>query len=170
MKNLDIFMYFFLITVMISFISCKKVFDPPTEIIYYSSFEKELDLNGWDGLSAENLRDDAPESGGEKSIFISGGCVVPHAKYTLKAVGVEQVVTFSCYGKNLSRGGTAFITLDDEFNIDISIQVSDSTWNFYECKESIIWPANRDLSICLISGGYVSSSMLIDELKVTKIR
>ena len=168
MRKLDLISYFILIAAIISFNSCKKIFDPTYEFIFYTSFEQESEFNGWEGLSAVNLRNDAPESGGNKSIFVSGGCVIPTAKYTLKAVGVEQIVTFSCYGKNLTSGGIVFICLDDDFNEDISIQVNDTTWTFYECKDSIIWPANKDLSICLFSGGFVGSSMLIDKLKVIK--
>ncbi len=170
MKNLHVITYFFLFTVIISFNSCKKIFDPTYELIYYTSFEQKTELNGWEGLSAVNLRNDTPRSGGINSIFVSGGCITPTAKYTLKAVGVDQVISFSCYGKNLTSGGTVFICLNDEFNEDISVQVNDKTWTFYECKDSIIWPANKDLSICLFSGGYVSSSMLIDKIKVKKIK
>ncbi len=165
MRKLDLILYFILITAIISFNSCKKIFDPTYEFIFYTSFEQESELNGWEGLSAVNLRNDAPESGGNKSIFVSGGCVIPTAQYTLRAVGVEQIVTFSCYGKNLTYGGTVSICLDNKY---ISIQVNDTTWTFYECKDSIIWPANKDLSICLHSGGFVGSSMLIDKIKVIK--
>jgi len=74
-----------------------------------------------------------------------------------------------CSGMYLSSVSYNF-PLDDEFNEDISVQVNDTTWTFYECKDSIIWPANKDLSICLSSGGFVGSSMLIDKLKVIKIK
>ncbi len=168
MRKLDLILYFILITAIISFNSCNKIFDPTYEFIFYTSFEQESELNGWEGLSAANLRNDAPESGGNKSIFVSGGCVIPTAQYTLRAVGVEQIVTFSCYGKNLTSGGIVFITIDDEFNEEISIHVNDKAWTYYECKDSIIWPANKDLSICLHSGGLVGSSMLIDKIKVIK--
>jgi len=170
MRKLDLISYFILITAIISFNSCKKIFDPTYEFIFYTSFEQESELNGWEGLSAANLRNDAPESGGNNSVFISGGCVMPTAKYTLKAVGVEQIVSFSCYGKNLTSGGSVYLRMEDEKDKDISIFVDDKTWTYYECSESIVWPANKDLSICLFSGGIVGSSMLIDKLKVIKIK
>ena len=168
MKTKYTFTFIFLFTSLICFNSCKRILDSTGEVIYYTSFEQEAELNGWDGLSADNFRDDTPNSGGNKSVFISGGCQVPTAKYTLKAVGVEQKVSFTCYGKNLSSGGTVFLCLEGDINFEISINVQEKDWTFYECRNSIIWPANKDLSICLFSGGFSGSSMLIDDIRVIK--
>ena len=168
MKSLFIIVFLVFFATVISLNSCKKIFDSTGELIYYTSFEQESDLDGWEGLSSESFRNDAPKSGGNNSVFVSGGCQLPTAKYTLEAVGIEQVVSFSCYGKNLTSGGTVFICIEDDINLEINIEVGGKDWIFYECKESIVWPANKDLSICLFSGGFVSHSMLIDELRVIK--
>jgi len=168
MKTKYVITLLILFTSLICFISCKRILDSTGEVIYYTSFEQESELNGWYGLSTDNLRDDTPGSGGNKSVFVSGGCIVPTAKYTLKSVGVAQLVSFSCYGKNLTSGGTVFICLEDDINFEISIGVNEKDWTFYECRDSIIWPANKDLSICLFSGGFSGSSMLIDDIRVIK--
>ena len=170
MKKAYVISCFILSASLLSIQSCKKVFDPTDELIYYTSFEQESELNGWVGLSSMNMMNDTPGSGGDNSVFVSGGCVMPTAKYTLKAVGVEQIISFSCYGKNLTSGGSVYLRIDDEKDKDISIYVDDKTWTFYECSESIVWPANKDLSICLFSGGFVGSSMLIDEIRLLKKR
>jgi len=170
MRKLCAISCFILLTSLLSIQSCKKVFDPTGELLYYTSFEQESELDDWEGLSSSNFSNDTPGSGGDNSVFISGGCVMPTAKYTLKAVGVEQIVSFSCYGKNLTSGGSVYLKIEDEKDKEISIYVDDKTWIHYECSESIVWPANKDLSICLFSGGFVGSSMLIDEIRLLKKR
>ena len=47
MRKLDLILYFILITAIISFNSCKKIFDPTYEFIFYTSFEQESELDGW---------------------------------------------------------------------------------------------------------------------------
>jgi hypothetical protein len=41
-----------------------------------------------------------------------------------------------------------------------------SSWTGYRTDKPLLWPADSPLTIYLFSGGFVSSSMLIDELLI----
>ena len=67
-------------SLLISVLACEKS-KIETGSVYFNSFEKESDLTGW--LGYYELRNDTPIAGGHQSLYISGGCVVPHAYYEL---------------------------------------------------------------------------------------
>jgi hypothetical protein len=54
------------------------------KIIYMNSFEEESDFEGWEGISSASWQNDVPNEKSKKSVFISGGCIIPHALYIFK--------------------------------------------------------------------------------------
>ena len=157
-----------LILLTIPFSSCQNSTSPDSFTIYYNSFEKSSDLMGWNGIEESDLVDDAAPNGGQKSAFISGGCNMPTAFRTFSPIGVDQSVRIQCYGKNLGFGGSVVIGIGENYSYDLGLSVKDTTWTFYEFDNSIFWPANSSLTICLNSGGILATAMLIDELKIVK--
>jgi len=137
--------------------------------LYYNSFENSSDLIGWFGISSTSLQNDAPLFGGKKSIYISGGCIVPHASYTFNSPGRDIKITMECFGKNLSNGGTIELILGTERLNQQYILIEDSKWKFYQLDAEIYWPADSTLTIWFISGGDQPSSMLIDCLRLVEV-
>lgn len=157
----------FVLSFFLLLFSCQGVLDSTSDskdtIIYSNSFETEEDLLDWQGITAENLRDEAAPSAGQKSVYISGGCIIPHASITLKSPGVDLPVSIQCFAKNLDIGGTVELHVGDK---QIIIIVEKEYWEMYRSDKTIIWKANQPLTIHLNCGGFVPSSMLVDKLQV----
>jgi hypothetical protein len=154
-------------SIFVLLISCEGVLDSTSDskntIIYSNSFETEEDLLDWQGITTVDLRDEAAPSAGKKSIYISGGCVIPHASVTLNSPGIDLSVSVQCYAKNLGIGGSIELHVGDK---QITIIVEKDYWELYRCDETLIWKANQPLTIQLNCGGFVPSSMLVDQLQV----
>lgn len=140
--------------------------DESGNVIYHTSFENSADLSAWEGLSPENLRSDHAPGGGNYSIFVSGGCTIPHASLTLEKTDVDRYVKVSFYGKNILNGGDVAVFPGEEFDHCLECIVRDSIWENYQSDESIFWPAGEGLTIWMNSGGFVAGAMLIDEMTV----
>lgn len=143
------------------------------DTVYFNSFETISDLDNWRGNSIPSQAADAPDGGGEKSALISGGCVMPHAFLTLPPTGRDSRVTVRCYGKNPGygklpgNGGSVALRVGDAGSDAVFIWVGEDEWTVYHSERPLLWPADSSLTIYLASGGFVSSSMLIDELLIT---
>lgn len=163
-KGFSIIIFFVLFLVF----GCRIVdsTDESRNVIYHSSFENSADLSAWEGLSTENFRSDHAPGSGNYSIFISGGCMIPHASLTLEKTDVDRYVKISFYGKNLFNGGDVAVFPGEEFDHCFECLVSDSIWKKYQSDETIFWPAEEGLTIWMNSGGFVAGAMLIDELTV----
>jgi hypothetical protein len=135
--------------------------------VYLTSFESEADLVGWQGITADDLRDDHAPQGGKKSIFVSGGCSVPHASLTFSPSGEDRVVSVECFCKNLLYGGSVGLYVGASFSQSVSVIAADTAWTHYTCENAICWPADSTLTVYMISGGYVGSAMLVDRLRVS---
>lgn len=140
-----------------------------TNVIYFNLFENESDLKNWEGLTAQNLVENPSPYGGKYSVYISGGCVIPHASLTLEAPRKDILVTLEFYGKNLAIGGCIELVVGRDFSKLLHVTVDDTTWQKYKSGQSLKWPADSTMSIWMIAGGFVASAMLIDELKILKI-
>jgi hypothetical protein len=149
--------------------TCQNSTSPEDRLIYYNSFEKTSDLNGWQGIDVSNMVDDSSPNGGAKSVCVSGGCMMPTSTFTLPANDEDNHVIVQFYGKNLGFGGGVVLCSGDGYNDEYSIFVQDTMWTLYQSKEIYKWPAGSSLKICMNSGGYVASAMLIDELKIIKV-
>ncbi len=135
---------------------------------YLNSFESPKDTVNWQGYGAISFRNDAPVNGGEQSLYVSGGCIVPHATVNLNNINNDSYLTIHCWGKNLVFGGTVELNYEDSNNQyhSISISVNDSTWTYYQSMDTLFCPANQVINLEINSGGFVHSAMLIDLLEV----
>ena len=131
--------------------------------IYFNSFEKETDLNGWIGYY--ELSPDAPVQGGHQSLYISGGCVAPHAYYELGPFDEDMELTLQCWGKNLDKGGSVHLMLTD-YPGNIYLSIEDKNWKHYTTDSVLFCPAGNKLQLSLSSGGLISSSMLVDMIEI----
>lgn len=160
--------FFFLILLSLVVIqSCEKDFERG-EQIYFNSFESNSDIYGWVGY-AFNFSNDAPKNGGKRSLSVSGGCLIPHAQYTISPQNTDCNIIIRFWGKNLSNGGGMALSVNEAGGGHAGFDISDKDWTLYESKDMIFCPANSSLTLELISGGIASSSMLIDKIDIRKV-
>jgi len=151
--------------------SCKKENTPEDtseQQIYFNSFESQSDTVGWKGY-AFNFSNDVPSQGGKKSLSISGGCIIPHAQYTISAQNTDYYLVLKLYGKNLSNGGGVCLSVNKEGFRSISISVSEKDWILYESHDTLFCPANTSLTLSASAGGFISSEILIDMVEIKKL-
>jgi hypothetical protein len=137
-------------------------------ILYYNSYESAKDTIGLKGYAAIQLRNEASPNGGKNSLFISGGCIVPHAVCTLNVVKQDCFVKLQCWGKALVGGGGVTLGYKVMQQPEISISIKDSVWTFYESSEILKCESNKPLLLHFISGGFVPGAMLVDQVKIIK--
>ncbi len=172
MKNVCMFRLTFII-LSLMLLSCRSIFETegdPKEIIYSNSFESESDLLNWEGLTVNYLVDEPAPSDGQKSVRITGGCMIPHASITFDPPGNGRVVSICFYGKNIDRGGSVEVYFGDNLKQAMQILISDTSWKEYETPNAIIWPGDSSMTIWMNAGGFIPSAMLIDRIQVLKIK
>jgi hypothetical protein len=163
---------FVILLFLSSFLSCEKFLDPdpvyPKDSFYFNSFELSSDTTGWYGISMDNFVEDAPRVGGKYSIKISGGCVIPHAYYWIDTLTEDCSLVLKFWGKNLSNGGSVALQADDQ-SAGIHISVSELAWTGYFGEDTLHCTAGRRVRLGLYSGGIASSSMLVDQIEISKV-
>jgi hypothetical protein len=140
------------------------------KVLYSNSFENYQDTIGLQGYGSFQIRKEASPNGGIQSLFISGGCIVPHAYFQLNIIDEDCSVILQCWGKSLLNGGSVSIKADQYNSSAIGIMVTDSVWTFYESKDTLQCKANQPLLLNFMSGGFVPGSMLVDQVKIIKIK
>ena len=148
-------------------ISCENKNDLGHQI-YFNSFESQSDTAGWIGY-AFNFSNDVPSHGGKKSLSVSGGCIIPHAQFTINPQGSDCYLLFKLWGKNLSNGGSVYLGVDKAGYGSISFDISEKDWDLYESQDTLFCPANGSLTIGAMSGGIYSSTILIDMIEIRKL-
>jgi hypothetical protein len=148
-------------------VSCKKETTPEQQV-YFNSFESKSDTVGWIG-NAFNLDIDVPSHGGKKSLSVLGGCIIPHAEYTIEPQSSDCYLKIKFWGKNLSNGGSLMLAVNINRYNSISFDVSEKEWTLYESQDPLFCPANTSLTLGIISGGIYSSAILIDMIEITKL-
>lgn len=157
-----------------SIFGCSDPVSPEMEdIIYSNSFEKESDFENWEGICSDNWRNDTPNRESKKSVFISGGCVVPHSRYVFKNTS-QGYYTIECWGKAFPKtfgGGVSLkYQMDENYSYSsVDIGFSDSVWT-YKISDTLFFDKSSNLTIEMNAGGFVASAMLIDNLIVKKIK
>ena len=163
---------FVIVLFIFSSISCEKFSDPapvyPKDCVFFNSFESSSDTSGWYGISTEAIVEDAPKVGGKYSIKISGGCVIPHAYYWIDPLEEDCSLILKCWGKNLSNGGSVSLHTDNPSS-GIHVSVSELAWISYTSEDTLHCSAGSSVRIELISGGIISSSMLIDQIEISRV-
>lgn len=147
--------------------SCEKE-NNMGEQIYFNSFESQSDTVGWRGY-AFSFYNDAPLPGGKKSLSISGGCILPHAEYTISAQNTDCHLILKLWGKNLSNGGGVYLYVNKAGYREISFDVSEKDWTLYESQDTLFCPANTSLTLGIIAGGIAASSILVDMIEIRKL-
>ena len=147
--------------------SCEKENDLGQQI-YFNSFESQSDTAGWIGY-AFSFANDVPKHGGNKSLSISGGCVLPHARYTVNPQNTDCNLILKFWGKNLSNGGSVNLYVNKAGYKEISFDVLEKDWTLYENRDTLFCPANTSLTLEAMAGGIISSAMLIDMVEIRKL-
>ena len=148
-------------------LSCEKENDPGQQI-YFNSFESQSDTTGWIG-NAFNFANDVPKHGGAKSLSVSGGCIIPHAEYTVPPQNSDSYLIFKIWGKNLSNSGSVYLYVNKAGYKEISFEVTEKDWTLYESRDTLFCPANTSLTLGAIAGGIIGSAILIDMIEIRKL-
>lgn len=148
-------------------VGCEEEDTSKFERIYFNSFEKDIDTVGWYG--GNEFNSDTPPLGGNRSLYISGGCSMPHAYYQLGPFDEDFYLTIRCWGKDLERGGGVGLVVEDPYLSAIGLRIDDSSWKYYTTDSVLYCPTGEKIRITLSSGGIVSSAMLIDMIEILKI-
>lgn len=138
-------------------------------VIYFNSFEFPWDTLGWQGYG-KSIFYDAPINGGKRSMYVSGGCLVPHAWVDFPNKSPFSDFILKCWGKNLSNGGTVTLRSKNDIYKSIYISISDSSWKQYKSDNVLHLSPNDIFRLEFISGGIVSSAMLVDLIEVVPAR
>ena len=134
--------------------------------IYFNSFESAADTVGWQGHGSIFLDDRAAPGGGKCSLKVSGGCIIPHARYYLGKMEQDGYLTLNFWGRNLELGGAVSLEVYGDSVIEKVVSVSDTLWKFYSLADPVYTNQNSDVYISVNSGGIVYSAVLIDVLRV----
>lgn len=154
--------------------SCVDITQPDEEntnqsLIYQNSFESEADTSGFWCWGMIEFRNEAPAGGGERSLFVTGGCPVPHVRFNLEPLEEEGKVLLICWGKALNHGGAVSLSIGNVISPAIGIAVTDSVWTAYQAEDTLKVAKGDTLTVQLYSGGIVPASMLVDNLKIYRL-
>ena len=150
--------------------SCQNPFESingeiDDNVVFYTSFESESELADWTGDGYE-LWNEAPESGGNYSLYVSSGCT-GEALYVLDTIRYDCTLEIQFWGKSLR--GTGYLSVFDFYSINKTIFIEDSIWQFYGNIDSIHCPANSEPRLRIHAGAFFSDdAILIDEILVKK--
>lgn len=173
MKREAIFILMIFTSLVFYGLSCDKIPGQPENdqdtFYYQTSFENASDIAGWEGLTVDDLVEDSPSGGGDKSALIGGGCVLPTVSITFPPTGKNMPMRIEFYGKAINIGGSVSMHIGGNFHEALSMLVSDTGWTYISSDTIIWWPADSSLSVWLNSGGFGGASMLIDEFKVIQL-
>jgi hypothetical protein len=84
---------------------CAKILGTMNDFIYSTSFEKYESMDAWEQGASAEYKSDAPTGGGNRSLYVSGGCVVPHMILDMGKVKSDNLYSVSFFGKVLANGG-----------------------------------------------------------------
>ncbi len=170
MNIIKMFLIFLFLIVTPSFSSCENVQSGQgdSKQVYYNSFESQSDTAGWDGY-AFSFNEDTPGDGGKHSLYISGGCIIPHASFNLPPQPTDCYLVLKCWGKNLTNGGGVTLYVDKAGYGAVSINVTEKQWISYSSEDKLFCPANTSLVLQITSGGFASSSILVDMIEVRTV-
>lgn len=138
-------------------------------IIYFNSFETAADTAGIGGYGGWTLSDEASPGGGERSLYVSGGCIWPHVIIEIPAQAEDGHYLLTGWGKNPAFGGVVELSAASQAGPGIHFFVSDSTWNWYIAADTLFCPANQAMTLIMGAGGYVPSAMLVDQITISKV-
>lgn len=139
------------------------------DTIYFNSFESDTDTCGWEGNGEYTFRDEAAPNGGVRSLFVSGGCIAPHALYKLPPQSASGYYILQGWGRDLEMGGHVQLEVEGEYP-GIYFSVNDSLWTEYQSADTLFCAADKQMVLSFMSGGIAPSAMLVDRLAVVKLK
>lgn len=139
-----------------------------SELVYFTSFEKDADTSGWQGYG-HGLSNEAPPNGGKRSLGVSGGCNFPHGLLTLKPLTQDSRLIIRCVGKNLALGGGVSLETQGDFRSSIHISVRETVWTAYESADTLFCSKGSRLNLIVGAGGFVWSAMLVDLIEIRRV-
>jgi len=151
--------YFFSVALLAFIIGCNKnkedIEVSANDNFYFNSFENSMDVETFEGMNPF-LSDDTPSDGGDSSIVVAGGCIVPHLYFELGPFDEAQNLSFSVYGKAEGiAGGSLSLRLKSDPDAIIAIQIQDNEWTLYETANTLEVPVGEQVVINFVSGGIV---------------
>ena len=164
----------FLLLLFLGFYStgCEKIFGTINDFLYSTSFEKHEKMDQWENGEYAEFKSEAPKGGGQRSLFVSGGCVVPHMVLDLGKIETQDYITVKFSGKVLFNGGTVSLTaVRGKFEwIDLGqVYLKETNWKDYKLVSTVPTPIGYNLKIQMSSGGFAAGGMLIDLLEVSEL-
>jgi hypothetical protein len=141
------------------------------QVIYSNSFETPQDTVGMLDYGFIDFNTEVPPDGGNQSLYVSGGCLWPHAMIELGPFNRDGLYKIRCWGKDLEIGGGVLLNVEGNKTLGgINIGVNEKNWTFYESPETLYCPAGKKMELSMGAGGIAPSAMLIDKLEVVKIQ
>ena len=140
------------------------------EIVYSNGFETGADTAEWIGYGSMQLSNDVPPGGGNRSLFVSGGCTVPHAAFRIGEVSQDSRFILRFWGKRLFGSGGVGLGFSQSPTSGIGVNVVDSTWTHYESQDVFYCPADSTLWLNVNAGGFVPGAILVDDIQVVKVK
>lgn len=135
------------------------------EVLYLNDFETIESLDDFE-FSIGYLSEDTSGSGGERSLTVSGGCVVPHMTLA-KEFDKDYQLQVLIEGKLITEfgPGQVMISTDSE---QVFFDIESNEWTDYE-SQPINYIAGERLQISLMSGGLVQVTTLFDNLQIVEV-
>jgi len=163
-------LYIFISMTVIFLLSfCSNSISPDeVEVFYFNSFESSNDTIGWKGYI--ELSNDTPQNGGNKSIRVSGGCIVPHVYFSFYSIEEDCSLIIRFWGKNLMTGGVVSLGYGENAYPSINVFIENKSWYKYTSLDTLFCQASDTLKLCLNSGGFNPSAMLIDNIEIIKVK
>lgn len=162
MKN---FVLILIIIILTS--SCEENILNDKVSLYKNSFENKSEISNWEG--AYYLSDDTPKNGGDSSLIVSGGCVIPHISFEYGPFSEETKISIGLYGKNIESGGSVSVKLKEDRSNYRNIHINNTDWTYYETDSLLICPANESIIVEMNCGGLISGVMIIDVFEIFSI-
>lgn len=138
-------------------------------VVYFNSFEAESDTSGIEDYSVCLFHDNSSPGGGKRSLYVSGGCIVPHVVLPIPAQNEDGYYKLKCWGRSVILGGSVELsTIIPSSLAPVIVHISDFTWQFYQSEDSLFCPANRSMILTINSGGDNPGGMLVDQIQIVK--
>ncbi len=164
-----------IICIIVLMAGCKNVSDPVNShydnIIYYNSFETAEDTAGFSGYGYYVFRDESSPDGGNYSLYVTGACAWPHVKVEIPAQSTNGYYQLKGWGRNLGVGGSVELYNNwPGHENSIYIGIIDSVWTHYTANSILYCPEGHSMILIMGAGGFIPSAMLVDQIKIIKIK
>lgn len=139
-------------------------------VFYRNSFESPEDTAGWYGYAAMEIVEQAPRHGGKYSLRVSGGSLIPHAKFDFQPAPYDRRLILQGWAKAIEgTGGVGLVSQYYSNRESIGFPVRREQWTFYESEDTLFVVAGDTMSIHVSAGGVAPAEILVDNITVREI-